>query len=894
MTRFFLLVLFLSLHFSLKAQVAIEWQNTIGGNNTDQLYSVHQTSDGGFISAGHSLSSISGDKTESNLGANDYWIVKLDAEGFIKWQNTIGGVGSDDLHSIVPTSDGGYVCGGTSNSGISGDKTENSQGNDDYWVVKLDSLGNIQWQNTIGGSGIDELHTISQTSDGGYICGGHSISNISGDKTENSQGFLDYWIIKLDSTGNIQWQNTIGGWEDDHLYSLVQTSDGGFICGGNSYSNNSGDKTENSNGLNDYWVVKLDSLGNIQWQNTIGGDLAEYISSVAQTGEGGYICGGHSGSNISGDKTESNYGMHDYWVVKLDDTGTIQWQKTIGGSDNEYFESLDWTADGGYICGGFSISDISGNKTENNIGNYDYWVVKLDSVGNIQWQNAIGGNGIDFLYSISQSLDGDYICGGYSASNYSGDKTENSQGGTDYWVVKLTENFNSIQGKSFADLNSNMMYDVGEPLISGIVMVELNTGTLGISQNDGSYVVAILDTGNYSVYPITTFIHYTATPITHTAYFSSMLQTDFLNDFAFQPNGVINDLQITLTPTSPFRPGFNGNYNLHYKNVGTTSLTGTVIYYPNSNVSYVSSSVTPTLITPDSVVWQTALLNPFDEGNILVTVNVNVSVTIGSLVNSCSKIEPLTGDAETSNNQSCWEVTVTGSYDPNDILVTRATITTTELLTPPYLEYIIRFQNTGTDTAFTVKVLNPVDTSKLQLNTFELVTTSHPANVTWKAWERNMEFQFDNILLPDSNVNEPLSHGFIRYRIKPKSTLAVGDSIKNNAYIYFDFNNPVPTNTAVTEIILPTFVNSVDEGVDFTIAPNPTSSDVAISFMLKRDAKVEVEIFNAMGQEVLGETGNFSSGKKAINISTTNFPKGIYYLKVAVEGSVGVRKMVRM
>jgi hypothetical protein len=147
-------------------------------------------------------------------------------------------------------------------------------------------------------------------------------------------------------------------------------------------------------------------------------------------------------------------------------------------------------------------------------------------------------------------------------------------------------------------------------------------------------------------------------------------------------------------------------------------------------------------------------------------------------------------------------VYTTGSFDPNDILVNEDTLTTTQLSNAPWLEYIIRFQNTGNDTAFTVKILNPIDTNKLNLSTFEFVNASHPVNLNWINYQRNMEFKFENILLPDSNSNEPLSHGFVRYRIQPKTNLSAGDSITNFAAIYFDFNEPVITNTAKTIIVL--------------------------------------------------------------------------------------------
>ena len=356
----------------------------------------------------------------------------------ILWQNTIGGDGSDFFFSLQQTADGGYILGGYSDSDIFDDKTENSLGGWDYWVVKLNSTGAIQWQNTIGGNNNDELRSLHQTADGGYILGGGSRSDISGDKTENPIGGSDYWVVKLNATGVIQWQNTIGGNSSDELYSIQQTADGGYILGGYSHSNISGDKTENSSGITDYWVVKLNTTGAIEWQNTIGGNTWDFLNSLHQTADGGYILGGYSDSNISGDKTENSNGGYDYWIVRLDSNGAIEWQNAIGGNGTDYLWSLQQTADGGYILGGGSDSDISGDKTENSIGERDYWVVKLNAVGAIQWQNTIGGNYNDIPSSLRQTADSGYILGGNSESNISSDKSENCLGNTDYWVVKLT------------------------------------------------------------------------------------------------------------------------------------------------------------------------------------------------------------------------------------------------------------------------------------------------------------------------------------------------------------------------------------------------------------------------------------------------------------------------
>ncbi|MEZ5013793.1 MAG: MopE-related protein [Chitinophagales bacterium] len=444
-TIYLLFILLFFFNFSFSQAPEIEWQNDIGGNDYDQLQSIGLTSDGGYIIGGESLSDISGDKTEGVFGIPayyDYWVLKLDSLGVIEWQNTIGGSQTDILYTVEETRYGGYILGGWTSSGISGDKTEASLGSFDIWIVKLDSFGNILWQNTIGGDSYDALYSIEETSDNGFILGATSSSGISGDKTEaswpgGSYGY-DFWVLKLNSIGEIEWQNTIGGTGDDQIFSIHQTSKGGYIIGGDSYSGISGDKTEPSVGLgySDYWVVMIDSIGNIQWQNTIGGSDNDHLRSIDITSDGGFILGGYSISNISGDKTEGNIGYDDYWVLKLDSVGNIVWQNTIGGTANDDLATIEETIDGGYIIGGASSSSISADKSENG-HSWDYWVVKINSTGEIIWDNTIWGEDLDILTSLHQSLDGGYVMGGYTYSGISGDKTEPNWDYYDYWIVKL-------------------------------------------------------------------------------------------------------------------------------------------------------------------------------------------------------------------------------------------------------------------------------------------------------------------------------------------------------------------------------------------------------------------------------------------------------------------------
>ena len=437
-----LLVLLANLYLKSTSQPVIKAQKTMGGFQPDDLRSMDLTKDSGLIVGGTSESDSSGQKTEHSRGILDYWVIKLNSNEKIQWDKTIGGNYDESLGSIQQTRDGGYIIGGTSPSDISGEKSENSKGSYDYWIVKLDRSGHVEWDKTIGGNDYDALSCLQQTCDGGYILGGESFSNKSADKTANSRGSADYWVVKLNKHGKIQWDKTIGGSDIDVLYSLQQTKDSGYILGGYSQSNSSGQKSENGRGEYDYWVVKLDKNGQIKWNKTIGGNNSDVLYAIQQTCDGGFVLGGSSSSDISGEKTESNRGLYhfDYWIVKLNKYGDIQWDKTIGGIAEDILYSLQQTTDKGYIIGGASLSNIGAEKTEDSRGDYDYWVVKIDRRGQIQWDKTVGGNHGDYLHSIKEIKRNLYVLGGSSSSDSSGDKTANPRGGPydqDYWVVTL-------------------------------------------------------------------------------------------------------------------------------------------------------------------------------------------------------------------------------------------------------------------------------------------------------------------------------------------------------------------------------------------------------------------------------------------------------------------------
>ena len=411
----------------------VNWQNTIGGSDEDILTELVGLN-GGYLLGGRSGSNMSEDKTENSMGGMDYWVLGVDTIGNIIWQNTIGGVNDDRLTSIAKT-EYGYCIVGMSSSGSNGDKTEASIGGGDYWVVFIDLLGQIVWQNTIGGEEEDRPEKVIATEDGGFIVAGTSWSGISGDKTEPTQGWGDYWVIKLDSNGDIVWQNTIGGDHWDLLNDVIETSSGNYLLAGNSQSGISGDKTEASQ-FWDYWILMLNQEGGIIWQNTIGGDGDDQLFSVVEDQDGNFILGGRSDSGANGDKTEESQGDDDFWIIKVSVEGNIIWQNTIGGSNLDMDPTVALTDDNGIVVTGLSASPISGDKTLASEGGFDYWIIRLNSDGEILWQDVVGGEEQD-LFSDVEINGNQILLGGYSNSNISGDKSEDSNGLYDFWVVQL-------------------------------------------------------------------------------------------------------------------------------------------------------------------------------------------------------------------------------------------------------------------------------------------------------------------------------------------------------------------------------------------------------------------------------------------------------------------------
>ena len=364
----------------------VEWTRVYGGSSLDVAHAVIQTSDGGFLLIGG---------TESfGAGARDFWLVKTDVDGNMEWNQTYGGPRADNGFSVVETGDGGYALAGSTRSF--------GAGGQNGWLVKTDVDGNMEWNQTYGGPNNDNLFSVVETGDGGYALAGFTLSY--GAVGE------DFWLVKADSSGNREWHKRYGGSSIDIARSVVKADDGGYLLAGSTESFGAG--------ADDFWLVKVDSSGNHEWNRTYGGPNSDYAFSTVGTSDGGYALAGRTRSFGSGGT--------DFWLVKVDSSGNHEWNQTYGGTGNDPAHtlveaSLAGTVDGGYVLAGFTVSFGAGGQ--------DGWLVKTDVDGNMEWNQTYGGAYDDVINSVAETSDKGYVLAGFTVSFGSG--------GQDFWLVKL-------------------------------------------------------------------------------------------------------------------------------------------------------------------------------------------------------------------------------------------------------------------------------------------------------------------------------------------------------------------------------------------------------------------------------------------------------------------------
>ncbi|MGA2669054.1 MAG: T9SS type A sorting domain-containing protein [Ignavibacteria bacterium] len=359
-----------------------------------------------------------------------------------QFQIAVGGTNYDCATCIINTSDGGYaVAGWTYSFGAGGA---------DFYIVKISDNGIVQWKKTIGGTLDEQAFSIIQTIDGGYVVAGFT-------KTFGA-GLEDMYIVKITSTGSVQWSKTVGGSGNDRAYSVINTSDGGYVLAG--YTTSFGA------GYSDLYIVKLDGIGTLQWSRTVGGNGYDYAYSIVQTIDSNYVVAGASSSYTY---------MHDPDVIvtKLNSNGNLLWCRTVGVSGfGDGANAIIQSTDGGYV--------IAGGTDAFSAGSTAMYIIKFNEAGTLQWSTTVGGPNDQGANSIIQTIDGGYIVTGFSSSF--------GAGNLDIFIVKLYSNGTLQWGKTVGGVNEDQAYSVTKCANTGYAVAG-TTKSFGIGNYNDMFIV---------------------------------------------------------------------------------------------------------------------------------------------------------------------------------------------------------------------------------------------------------------------------------------------------------------------------------------------------------------------------------------------------------------------
>jgi hypothetical protein len=752
------------------------------------------------------------------------YIARLNPDGLSVWEKYIDTLpgGSDlleNVNAVKHTSDGGCMVLGTSR-GI------NYLGSYDAVLLKLNTVGDIVWSKKLEGSGYEGVsNNLLVLPDGSSVIAGNTDSK-DGDFANNTDTlYSNLFITKFAANGNKLFTKIYGGSKGEYANRLISLQNGSFLLLAVTASND-GDVTgahqhftiapngQDTVWAEEAWVLNINASGGMIWNRCYGGRKDSYFSGATEN-SGGILLTGYTNSK-DGDLPYYQEMAVPLWVLQISNTGNIQWSKLHklyrGYQDTNYVlppyeayynsaaTSLCKTKDGNFVIG--SITGDKYGTIKATHGYEDMVIVKLNTTGDIVWQKAIGGTQSDYVNEIQVDRNDDIIFGG--SSNSSNDDLYQQYNNINFYeeamVVGKQGITNAIKGQVFVDNNGNHIKDAGEMYYSqGRVNSVKNTDTVVARIFDGRFFSNV-DTGTY----VTTYKpvnnYYTVFPASRNSSFATFDVKDSF-DFALTPKPNINDLEVQLLPLSTPRPGFDVTYRVITKNVGTTTLTNVVVGFKHdSRMMYNYGSRPEDGNVADSVWWGPFTLNAFDIDTLYINYTLDAPPLLnnGDTITNMVTANPVINDSSTANNIAIVREQVRGSFDPNDKTETHGgTLTTTQYAGGEYLQYLIRFQNTGTDTAFFVTIKDTLQ-NKLDLATLEILSASHPfvfrLNGNVATWD------FKKIYLPDSTTDEPGSHGFILFKVKPKTGLAVGDEFINHAAIYFDFNLPVITNQDKTTI----------------------------------------------------------------------------------------------
>ncbi len=644
------------------------------------------------------------------------------------------------------------------------------------------------------------------------------------------------------------------------------------------------------------FFAKYDSAGNYIFHKLITGDL-NFINSLGVDRQNNIILSGFIRTTaLDIDPGTGVYivlpnGANEALLAKYDSLGNFIWGHGFGSASSDVcgklaIDSSDniyaYTSFGGIVIGNPSFGLPSALHTPS--------LIKFDSNGYIISFKSLINWGISDLKLLNHNEL--FIQGGFNFNAdfdlTTGISIFSSFGGSDYFISKylLKDEHYLISGKVYSDVNNDSIYNAGDVPMQNVV-VQVNPGGYYASTNAAGDYYCYVEQGNYSVSVPALPAHYmTCYPAADTAIFmTGNTQVDTANNFALKPEPNALDLKITATNLGPARPGFVAGMVLSASNIGTVTTTPQVTADYSNNLIFYSSSPVADSIAPYYLQFDLDTLLPTHSKNILT--EYLVTANLGDTVTSECHIYPDSADLNPTNNKDKLTLIAQGSWDPNykDVAPQGALLPAqadTTLLT-----YTIHFQNTGTDTAFTVILVDTLS-ALLNIPTFTLEASSHAMSFVISE-HGIVEFTFNNILLPDSGVDFIGSCGFVKYSIKPLVGLTNGMNIENTAHIVFDFNVPVTTNTTQTPIGVLGVGAVADKNSNIFLYPNPAHSSITLSH-LNSTIPYSISVTDVLGNTVITQTAK-GSERTAVNVAA--LAAGVYFVVVESDGVREVKKLVK-
>lgn len=872
--------------------------------------------------------------TATNPAYTDLFIAKYDAAGNLRWLTQAGSNANDAASAIATDGRGNVYVTGSHGTGFYFGANYLTSGG--HFLARIDTAnGGTTWLRRLEGtttSGSIALTALAADPAGNcYMVGSISAINSFGQRPLLNPGTRPNAVVaKADPSGNVQWVAQVledaGAPTSSLLRSTtIGVNPGGELAIGGSFRGRftvgalpnqttlASSDTVISN--RDAFVIRLAPNGALRWARTSIGEDNQVINGVALDDLGNtYVAGGGSGAFSFSMGAPPVQGV---FVARFNATGQADWLRGQAVATPDHFTrddaALALVADGqgntcisGVFKGtalvlGTNVLPHNGYSPVGYVG--ALFLAGYDAAGRVRWAKTDTDPATAQGYFSAGNVSMDrlgrlYVLGaGYGSRTYDHIVLNAAGSGGRSFLLRLDQLYQRVSGVVYLDQNANGSRDPGEPPFpQPIVLTDSVQDGVGTSfPSDGHYNLW-LQPGQYEVNLVSPPAHYYL--IEGARGYRGVLNgytNDSTHHFGLAPVPGQPDVRINLMAYTPARPGFITRYRTTLENVGTTAATpDTIGMQLDSHAAFIASEPASQQFGTDPThYWVAPVLAPFERRDFDVQFSLPINMALGTRLQSTSLVR-MPADAMPADNVDTLAQEVTGSYDPNSIEVNYPRLTLPQLLAGQSLEYTIRFQNLGTDTAFTVMISDTLDRHKINLSRVSYVGSSHSC-LWWIDANAVLHVWFKNIRLPHRGANVLRSQGFVVFRMVPQRYLSDGSLIPNAAHITFDYNAPIRTNTALT--LIGTLANGLPaEAAEpiWSLYPNPAEHRVTVTALLPTTGTVRVQVVDLLGREVSRTTAEVRGGAFRQELDLADLAPGVYLVRLtAPDGTTATRRLVR-